>query len=123
MPARKSDEDAAGLDQAGRHSVRLSWDAADQLPVVVANQLLVQIDFASGVPDTAVLTVGYAAPPIVLGTVDEQKQKLELISDVPVNPLIRISLTRRRLQEWSDLIGQTLAKIDEFPATEDDGDD
>jgi hypothetical protein len=51
-----------------------------------------------------VLTIGHAAPPIVSGNPEEQRQQLAGISEVTVQPLARYAVTRQRLAELIDLL-------------------
>lgn len=123
MPPRERKPDDTP-ERRAPHSVMLSWAKAEEMPVLTANQLLAQIDQSHGQPDAVVLTIGYVPPPIVIGTNDaDTEQKIRAIQEIPVHPLIRISLTRQRLQEWADLLQRTVKNFDTFPERVEGEDD
>jgi hypothetical protein len=98
-----------------KHSLRLSWAEAANLSTQAANQLLVQVDLGPNQqPDMVILTIGHAGPPVVLGSRDEQIEQLSKISEVPVKPVIRVSVSLQRLREWAELLNGTLDKIDSW---------
>lgn len=83
------------------------------MPVVAANQLLVQVDGTGGVPDTIILTIGQAAPPPVAGTPEQQMKEIaERYATVPVLGIARVTLTPARLREWVTIMDGTLKRIE-----------
>lgn len=80
--------------------------------MLAANQLLVQVDAAGERPDTFILTVGHASPPAVLGTPEEQLEQLRQYDAIPVQGLVRVSLSRARLAEWVQLLVETLKRTE-----------
>jgi hypothetical protein len=91
------------------------WQGTEAVPTVVANQLLVQVEFAGDEPDAVLLTVGHASPPVITGSPEEQSRQIQGIEEIAIRPIIRISLTKRRLREWSTLLQDTLSKLDGWP--------
>jgi hypothetical protein len=84
------------------------------MPVMAANQLLVQVDGAGGRPDTVILTIGHGAPPPVIGTPEQQLAQLQSkYPTVPIHGLARVSLSPARLREWVDVLQTTLKRLEE----------
>jgi hypothetical protein len=90
----------------------LRWGSGESLPVLAANQVLLQVDAAAGQPDMALLTFGHASLPPVTGTPEQQREQIANISEVVVQPLVRLSLSPRRLKELADLLQRTLGNWD-----------
>ena len=61
-----------------------------------------------------VLPIGHATPPILVGTVEQQSEAVGRIKDVEVQPVAKVSVSIGRLKEWTALLQQTLAKLEEF---------
>jgi hypothetical protein len=98
------------------------WPEIGDLPVLAANQFLVQggISGNSGVPDDMVLTVGHTAPPVLLGTPEEQQAQLAALGAVTTRPLVRVSISRNRLGE---LIGLLVAAANQWDTMGKEGGD
>ncbi len=101
--------------------VPISWVGFDELPILFANQLLVQ----SAGPRELVITFGQLTPPPIVGTIEEQREQLEEIPFVPVRPLVRLSVTHDRLREFIQVLQaqyeqheQALHSIDPLGGTE-----
>lgn len=91
-----------------RRSIPLDWSGASSLPVLAANQLLVQLDIQNdGHLAELILTIGHASPPPITGTPEEQAEKAKEVKSVAVTPLARVSLASGRLDEWIDLLVNT----------------
>ena len=75
--------------------VPLVWVGLDDVPVQTSNQALLQI----AAKDEFVLVVGHTAGPVVLGSEDEQREQLKNVNFVPVRPIVRLGLTRQRVEE------------------------
>ena len=80
------------------------WVETEKVPILMANQFLVQIDVASDRPDQIVLAIGQVTSPPVLGTIEEKRTQLEELSQVPVQTLARYSVTPARLVELIKLL-------------------
>ena len=74
--------------------VRLLWIGLDEQPVFAANQILAQVE-----QDEIYLTFGSYTPPALLGTAEEKRDQIEHLGYVPVRPISRLAITRRRLDE------------------------
>jgi hypothetical protein len=103
--------------------IPLIWGSGESLPVLATNQVLLQVDAAAGQPDMVLLTFGHASPPPVSGTPEQQRERMAKISEVVVQPVVRLSLSPRRLKEVVDLLQRNLGHWD-HAATEEahDGD-
>jgi len=87
-----------------RVAVRLAWVGVEEMPVVFANQVLAQVDDAG----EAIIMFGQAAPPILLGSADEQRQQAALVPFVQVRPVARLTLSRARIEQLITVLQQTL---------------
>jgi hypothetical protein len=77
--------------------LRVAWGGVDELPVLAANQFLVQVAAQTAPPDDPgeiVLTVGHLAPPLLLGNQDEVQKAAAELGIVHVRPLARFSVPR-----------------------------
>jgi len=54
------------------------------------------------------LTVGQAAPPLAIGSPEQQREQLERVGYVPVKVVAKLVVTRKRLEELRDLIDNQL---------------
>jgi hypothetical protein len=79
------------------HSLELpvSWVGIDELPVLFANQFIVQ---AAG-RDEFIVTVGQLVGPALVGSPEQQVEQAGEIAFVPVKPVARLNLTRTRMME------------------------
>lgn len=76
------------------------WPGVDELPVLRANMSLIQIGTDNaGHAEDILLTIGHLSPPVLLGTAEEQEMSARALGAVSARPLIRVSLSRERLQE------------------------
>jgi hypothetical protein len=92
------------------HQVPVTWGDVSELPVLASNQFAVQVDVDSaGQPDSLILTFGHAGPPIVSGTAEEIRTQTEKISQVTVQPLMRLQISIKRAAEFSAVLQRTLA--------------
>jgi hypothetical protein len=99
-------------EQPDSFIVPILWADVDDKPVLTVNQLLSQIDVANGVADTVLLTFGHAAPPPVLG--DDMREQLANYPAVLSHAVVRVSVGRARLQEFVNVLNETLEKMDRF---------
>jgi hypothetical protein len=100
-------------------SLRVTWDSANSLPVVTANQFAVTLGLPSnsGRPDGIYLLVGHLAPPTVVGSVQEVREFTAASGgkiDVAVHG--KYLITRDRLQELLDTLASMAKKYDEAVA-------
>lgn len=103
--------------------VRVYWGDVEHLPVIAANQFMLQQALltpadpgagaaSSGDPDEVILTVGHLAPPLLQGTPDEQRAAVTQVSQVTVRPVARFSVRRAKLAELRDVLAKILDDTD-----------
>src|ERR1700677_59970 len=92
------------------HPVELpvAWVGVDELTIQLANQFLTQL----AAPDEVIITVGQAAPPVLLGTPEQQVAQAAAVAFVPVKAMIRVSLTTTRVRELRDVLTKVLEQHD-----------
>lgn len=90
----------------------LDWSSVTDLPVLAANQLMIQVDVVGGQADSIVLIIGHASPPPLSGTPDELAAALAEAGPIPVRPIARVSMSRRRLEEWIAALTTAAAKLE-----------
>jgi hypothetical protein len=83
----------------------LTWVEFDDVPILFANHFLVQHQL-----EEFVLSVGQVTGPPLVGTPEEISEQAARVSEVPINTLVRVGLTRHRLTE---LIALLQAALDE----------
>lgn len=103
-----ADADAGGLQPI---EVPVVWVGQDDLPVVSVNQFLGQVE-----PGVAFVTVGQVTPPMLGGGPDEQLAQLQRIPFVPIRTVVRLALSRQRLQELIEVLQGTLTNMDSIPS-------
>ncbi len=90
------------------------WPKADEMPVLVANAIVSQLTPGpDGVPEECVVSLGYAPPPIVLGSEEERAEALRALGAVSVITHVRVSLNRSRLQEIINVLQRSAAQWDQ----------
>ena len=106
-------------DQQGNMAISLVWTGIDDLPVQMANMSLIQITPSGGageLPEEFIITTGYAAPPVLLGTEEEQRASAAALGAVAAKALARFSISRSRLQELVDGLSRGIAAWDQKAA-------
>ncbi|MET8908401.1 hypothetical protein [Micromonospora sp. NPDC004551] len=96
-------------------TVRVVWKDVDTIPVEPANQFaaMVGLPTGSGAPDGVIIVMGYAAPPVLLGTPDEVRRTAADLVELPVDVKARFVLTRERLGELIKVLQITAQQYDE----------
>lgn len=79
---------------------------------MASNQALLQVDAAGLIPDLVLLTFGHASPPPAIGTPEEQAAQIAEHAAVSVQPLVRLSMSPRRLRELANLISRALEYLE-----------
>ena len=82
------------MDENGGRNVPLVWENLDGLPVLFANQFIVQ-----HFQDEFIVTIGQVVPPALLGDEQARAAQLQQVEQVTARPMARIALTRARLTE------------------------
>lgn len=89
-------------------SVPIVWVGLDDEPVVMANQFLGQV-----LQDEIILSFGsMVQPPILPGTEEQRREQFMQITHVPVGTVVRMTMTRRRVEELMTMLRDTLAIYD-----------
>ena len=71
-----------------------------------------QIDSPDGSPEQILMAVGHAAPPVVLGSAEEQQSAMADLDMVPVKPLARFSLSRSRVAALIRVLDEVAQSFD-----------
>lgn len=80
------------------------WVGLEEEPVAFTNQFIGQVDDQCD----AVLSFGQVLGPVLLGTPEQQRDQLQNIPFVQVRPVVRLSLSRPRIEELIGVLQQTL---------------
>lgn len=93
---------------------QLDWEDLDRLPVLAANQFLVQLSVVEPQTTAAevVLTVGYLAPPVFLGSPEEQQQAATALDRLTVRPAGRFSIPIAKAAELARIIQDLLQRAE-----------
>lgn len=75
------------------------------VPLMAANLFIAQVH-----QDEVILTIGQAAPPVVMGTSEEVREQLKQIDKVPARVVARLSLTPLRLRQLIGILQETVGK-------------
>ena len=79
---------------------------ANDVPILLANQFLIQADEHGG---GFILSVGQLAPPILMGSIEQRRAQAGEIEFVPIRIIGRYSLARERAQALAGLLTRALA--------------
>jgi hypothetical protein len=90
-------------------SVRLLWVDLDETRVEGANQMIGQVE-----QDEIFLTFGIVTPPVLLGGPEEMRQQATGLGYVPVRPITRLQVTRRRLEDFIRVLQDTRDNYDKL---------
>ena len=90
--------------------LRLSWAQAEDMPILLANQLLLQ-----SVGDVVLMTVGQVAHPALTGPDDPRGSELVARGEVTVRPIIRVALTSRSAAEFAEVFATLAKSLGETP--------
>ena len=96
--------------------ISIIWPEVEEEPVYRANQFLGQLGPGpNGAPEEFVLTLGYVAPPVLLGSPEEQSASFGALGAISVKTLARVSMSRGRLAELANVLQAALAQYENFP--------
>ena len=84
-------------------TLRINWRAADDVPVYVGNQFMLQFT-----PEGYVLSIGQVLPPGIIGATPEE---ISAMSEFPVNVLGRVAMTPERTRALMLLLRRQLARF------------
>lgn len=104
-------------------AISFIWPDVTELEVRPVNQALTQLE-AGGPdgPDGILLTLGYMAPPVVLGSGEETGVMFNAIGSLPVHAYGRYSLRPQRARAIIEILQQALTQYDEAkPGVQEEG--
>ena len=93
---------------------RITWEGVDRLPVLAANQFLVQLSASEpqNLVSDIILTVGYLAPPVLIGTEEEQMQAAAQLDHLNVQPVARFAIPLAKATELGQVLQGFLQRIE-----------
>jgi len=100
--------------QPPERQVPLSWVGYDEVPIVYANQFLVQHQDGQ-----FVVAFGQFTLPALLGSPEELEEQLSEIEFVPVRPLNRFVLPEGKMRELIAVLEASLSKAERFGQPDD----
>ena len=115
MDEKRRDDNSKESPDSTMFQVAISWKGMEDVPILLANQFIVQHwegDF--------VITAGQLTPPPILGTIEERRDQAKGIMSVPVNVVARLSLNPGRMRE---LIGALTENLSRYEQRETQGKD
>jgi len=81
---------------------------AEDLPILHTNYFVIAIH-----QEDFIMTVGQFAPPILLGSDEEQREQASQLSYVPVKVVARLAMTRTRIAELISALQIQMQRYDE----------
>jgi hypothetical protein len=109
----------ANVSPSKLHAINLSliWPGVDELPVLPVNQVMGQGGMPNnvGTVDEFILTFGYLAPPVLLGSPEDQATTAQALGALAVDPLFRMAMSRSRLDDLIKLLQESADKWDALP--------
>jgi len=76
----------------------------EDVPILLVNQALAQLDDQGSV----ILTLGQVAPPITVGTPEQQLEQLQATAFVQVRPVARVTMSPQRIADLVKVLQQTI---------------
>ena len=101
----------------GAVEIPLIWVGADDLQVLAVNQWLLQHDSRAG---EYFLVGGILTPPVVLGSLEAQREHMLNLGYVPVQAVARFSLSGHRLRELRDLLDRAVRALEQGKLGDDE---
>jgi hypothetical protein len=97
-------------DPNQRFELPVSWVGYDEVPIVYANQFLLQIQ-----PEGSfVMAVGQSTPPALLGTLEEIAAQVSQVEFVPVRTLARVALTEQKARDLVAVLEAALSNSEKL---------
>lgn len=91
--------------------ISLIWPDIQAQPVRAANQFVIQTSFGpDGKPEAYVVAIGYAAPPFILGTPEEQHASMRALGAVESTAIARVAISPAKFREFVGLLTTHLAR-------------
>ncbi len=90
------------------------WGDLNRLPVLAANQFLIQLSVSEPqiTGSEVVLTIGYLAPPLLLGTPEEQREAAAALDHLTVSPVARFSIPIGKAAELAQVVQGFLQHVE-----------
>jgi hypothetical protein len=88
--------------------ITVGFIGAEDVPILYGNQFVVQF-----LQDEFIITIGQMAPPILLGSPEQQMEQAKKVSFVPIRVVARLAFNRTRFEELTQLMQQQMARFDE----------
>lgn len=88
--------------------IPLSWVGFDEVPILYANQFLIQFQPEAGF----VIGIGQATGPALIGSPEQVAEQVSQIEFVPVRTLARVALTEMKLRELIAALEANLANFE-----------
>ncbi len=82
------------------------WVGGEQLPLTHVNQIFLTVD-----QDEIFVSLGAAAPPMLLGSSEEIQEQAAQLPYVPIQTVVRFALSPRRLHEFADVFSNVSAAV------------
>jgi hypothetical protein len=91
--------------------VPIVWVGLDDAEIVLANQILVQAG-QYGHEGECTLSFGQVHPPVLLGSLADNRKKIEDLKYVPVKTVAKLAVTPARLREFIQAMETVLASTE-----------
>ena len=96
--------------------ISVIWPDVEELSVYRANQFIVQPSPGpDGNIEDFVMTVGYLAPPVILGTVEEQQASARALGAVSAKALLRVAMSPGVAFQLQQLLQHQLQPLNPGP--------
>ncbi len=92
----------------GPIAVPVVFIGLEDVPILFVNQFVISFQ-----QDEFILTMGQLAPPVLLGSEEEQREQAAQLSYVPVKVVGRVGMNRLRMGELVSLLQTQLQRYDE----------
>ncbi len=93
--------------------ISVIWPDIQSLPILRANQFIVQTSSdPNGGIDEFVLSIGYAAPPVILGTAEEQQVSIRALGAVEAKAIARVSISPAYMRALVNLLQTHIANVE-----------
>jgi hypothetical protein len=108
--------EAETTPEAEAFDFQVVWQRLDETPVRTANQFIVQIGGPGMAgPEEFVVSIGYAAPPVLVGTPEQQREFADAIGHtLPALPIARFTLTRSTAEYLATALRKSIERFDEI---------
>lgn len=97
-------------------SVETDWSAFETEPARWVNVVAAQVGGGAGAegrPDGVILYLAHAEPPIMLGTLEQNREKFGKLKAISAIPVAKIVMSRERAEEVLRVLATTLSQFDQ----------